>query len=121
VQAQATKIFGRVNVVIDAQRGEFYLAAFEIAADRCREIEPLKIVSLAEIKLRADANQILTGPEITKWFPNDRVIFPRAAALAKLAAGRDDFVAGEKLEPVYLRETNFVKSAGQRPSVASAS
>jgi hypothetical protein len=27
-----------------------------------------------------------------------------------LAAGRGDFLAGEKLEPIYLRETNFVKA-----------
>jgi hypothetical protein len=43
------------------------------------------------------------------------MIFPRAAALAELAAHRDDFVPGEKLEPVYLRETNFVKSPPRRP------
>ena len=30
-QAQAEKIFGRVNVVIDAQRNEFYLATYEIS------------------------------------------------------------------------------------------
>ena len=30
-QAQAEKIFGRVNVVVDAQRGEFYLATWEIS------------------------------------------------------------------------------------------
>ncbi len=33
-QAQAEKIFGRVNVVIDAQRNEFYLAAYEISSER---------------------------------------------------------------------------------------
>ena len=44
-QAQAEKIFGRVNVVIDAQRGEFYLANYEISADGVKEIEPLKIVA----------------------------------------------------------------------------
>src|SRR5258707_5813593 len=31
-QARAEKVFGRVNVVIDAQRGEFYLATYEISA-----------------------------------------------------------------------------------------
>jgi tRNA threonylcarbamoyladenosine biosynthesis protein TsaB len=113
-QAQAEKIFGRVSVVVDAQRNEFYLAALEISADCVKEIEPLKIVALAEIKLRADANEILTGPEAAKWFPNGRPIFPRAAMLAKLAAGRSDFTPGEKLEPVYLRETNFVKSPPRR-------
>src|SRR5471030_1989221 len=45
-QAQAEKIFGRVSVVVDAQRGEFYLAAFEISADGWKELEPLKILSL---------------------------------------------------------------------------
>ena len=53
-QAQAEKIFGRVNVVIDAQRNEFYLAAYEISADGGKEIEPLKILPLAEIQSRAD-------------------------------------------------------------------
>jgi tRNA threonylcarbamoyladenosine biosynthesis protein TsaB len=113
-QAQADKIFGRVNVLIDAQRNEFYLAAWQISASGCVEIEPLKIVTLAEIKLRADANEILTGPEITRWFPGGMNLLPRAAMLAKLAAGRDDFLPGEKLEPVYLRETSFVKAPVSR-------
>jgi hypothetical protein len=37
--------------------------------------------------------------------------------LATLAAQRTDFVAGEKLEPVYLRETNFVKAPPVRTMV----
>ena len=115
-QAQAEKIFGRVNVVIDAQRNEFYLAAFEISADGWREIEPLKISSLAEVQSRADANEIIAGPEVIKWFPNGRIIFPRAAALARLAALQIGFVAGEKLEPIYLRETNFVKTPRRMPA-----
>lgn len=113
-QAQAENIFGRVNVVVDAQRNEFYLATFQISTGGVKETGPLKILPLAEIQLRAAADEILTGPEVTKWFPNGRTIFPRAAVLAKLAAGRNDFAAGEKLEPVYLRETNFVKSPPRR-------
>jgi tRNA threonylcarbamoyladenosine biosynthesis protein TsaB len=109
-QAQAGEIFGRVNVVIDAQRGEFYLAAYEILECGCKEIEPLKILSLTEIQRRADANEILIGPEVVKWFPNGRMIFPSAAMLAKLVGGRNDFGADEKMEPIYLRETNFVKA-----------
>jgi tRNA threonylcarbamoyladenosine biosynthesis protein TsaB len=109
-QAQAENIFGRVNVVVDAQRGEFYLAAYEISAGGWREIEPLKIVPLAEIQSRADAKEVLAGPDAARWFPNGRTIFPRAVMLAKLAADRNDFLPGERLEPVYLRETNFVKA-----------
>jgi len=34
--------------------------------------------------------------------------------LARLAGGRTDFVPGENLEPIYLRETNFVKAPPTR-------
>jgi tRNA threonylcarbamoyladenosine biosynthesis protein TsaB len=113
-QAQAEKISGRVNVVIDAQRNEFYLAAYEISADGWREIEPLRILTRAEVESRAGAKEILIGPEVTRWFPNGRMVFPRAAMLGQLALSRNDFAAGDKLEPIYLRETNFVKAPPSR-------
>jgi tRNA threonylcarbamoyladenosine biosynthesis protein TsaB len=113
-QAQADKMSGRVNVVIDAQRNEFYLAACEISADGRREIEPLRILPRAEVESRAGAKEILIGPEVTRWFPNGRTVFPRAAMLGQLALNRNDFAAGDKLEPVYLRETNFVKAPPTR-------
>jgi tRNA threonylcarbamoyladenosine biosynthesis protein TsaB len=117
-QAQAEKIFGRVTVVIDAQRNEFYLAAYAISAEGWREVEPLRIAPQAEIAARASANEILVGPEVTRWFPKGRLVFPRAATLGRLALARNDFTAGDKLEPIYLRETNFVKAPLPRPSVA---
>jgi tRNA threonylcarbamoyladenosine biosynthesis protein TsaB len=109
-QAQAEKSFGRVNAVIDAQRGEFYLATFEISADGVKEIAPLKIVSAAEVELRSHGGEIVIGPEVSRWFATSKNLFPSAMMLATLAAGRRSFAAGEKLEPVYLRETNFVKA-----------
>jgi tRNA threonylcarbamoyladenosine biosynthesis protein TsaB len=113
-QAQAEKISGRVNVVIDAQRNEFYLAAYEISAADRKEIEPLRILTRAKVESRAGANEMLIGPEVTRWFPNGRIVFPRAAMLGQLALTRSDFVAGDKLEPIYLRETNFVKAPPSR-------
>jgi tRNA threonylcarbamoyladenosine biosynthesis protein TsaB len=113
-QARMDIIHGRVNVVIDAQRNEFYLATYEITPDGWREIAPLKILTKAEVELRVAGGEILTGPEVTKWFPSGRTIFPRAAALAELASRRNDFVPGEKLEPIYLRETSFVKAPPPR-------
>ena len=103
-QAQAEQIFGRVNVVIDAQRHEFYLAQWEISIGDRKEISPLKIATAGEIEERKAAGEICVGPEAA------RILFPRAAMPARLASGRMDFVAGEKLEPVYLRETTFVKA-----------
>jgi tRNA threonylcarbamoyladenosine biosynthesis protein TsaB len=114
-QARAEKIFGWVNVVIDAQRNEIYMAGYETAADGRREVEPLKILPVAEIKLRSNEGGIFIGPEVTKWFPGGRIMFPRAAMLAELAARRDAIAAGETLEPIYLRETNFVKSPPRLP------
>jgi len=113
-QAQAEKISGRVHAVIDAQRNEFYLAAYEISAAGWKEIEPLRIVTRAEVESRSGANERLIGPEVTRWFPNGRVVFPRAAMLGQLALSRSDFMAGDKLEPIYLRETNFVKAPPTR-------
>jgi tRNA threonylcarbamoyladenosine biosynthesis protein TsaB len=103
-QAQADKISGRVNVVIDAQRGEFYLGGWEISELEYREISPLKIVSSSEIEALKLTGEICVGPDA------GRILFPGAAMLARLTAGCTHFLAGEKLEPIYLRETNFVKA-----------
>ncbi len=113
-QAQAEKIFGRVNVVVDAQRNEIYLAGYDVAADGWREIEPLQILPPAEIKSRSASGGCFIGPEVTRWFPGGRVIHPRAAMLAELASRRSRFVPGDKLEPIYLRETSFVKAPPSR-------
>jgi len=113
-QAQAEGIWGRVHVVIDAQRNEFYLAAYDLGAETRREIEPLRLVTLAEVQACQQAGGTVIGPEVTHWFPGSRVLFPRAATLGSLARGRTDYVPGEKLEPIYLRLTQFVKAPRPR-------
>jgi len=103
-EAQAQNVFGRVNVVVDAQRGEFYLATWEISPELREEITPLKIVSAAELADRKSGGEIVVGPGA------ETALSPREARLAQLAAGRRDFVRGEDLSPIYLRETSFVKA-----------
>jgi len=51
---------------------------------------------------------------VCRWFPQGRMVFPRAATLARLAANRAETVRGEQLEPIYLRATNFVKAPPPR-------
>src|SRR5882724_881068 len=68
-QAAADGLTGRVNVIVDAQREEFYFAGYEITLDGSREMEPLKIVTGAEVRRRADAGEALIGPEVSRWFP----------------------------------------------------
>jgi len=107
-QAQTEKLFGRVHLVLDAQRGEFYLATWEISGGQRRELAPLQLVPAAELAARRAAGELCAGPE------QERRLFPTAATLAVLAAERADFLPGEKLEPVYLRETSFVKAPAAR-------
>jgi tRNA threonylcarbamoyladenosine biosynthesis protein TsaB len=109
LQAQEEKIFGRVSVIVNAQREEFYLATWEITETARKEIEPLKILPLAEVQSRAAKGEMLIGPEAAK-FSSGRILFPHAKAIARLVMESANFLPGEKLEPVYLRETNFVKA-----------
>jgi tRNA threonylcarbamoyl adenosine modification protein YeaZ len=109
-EAQTEGIVGRVEIVIDAQRNEFYLAAYEVGPQARREIEPLRLATFGEVQARQQAGMLLIGPEVTKWFPGGRLLFPRAATLGQLVQDRADFVAGERLEPIDRRETRFVKA-----------
>ncbi len=113
-QAGAEGVTGRFNVVIDAQRGEFYLAVYEIAGGTTRETSPLRIVSGEVIRELERSGELLMGPEVTRWFPQGHLRWPRAATLARLATARASVVPGEKLEPIYLRETVFVKAPPPR-------
>lgn len=106
-QAQAEQVFGRVNVVIDAQRGEFYLSAWEISADRRTELLPLQMVSAERIAVLRTA-EVCVGPGEV------RRLCPTAEALARLVSGRTDFTPGERLEPIYLREASFVRAGPVR-------
>src|SRR4030095_8302409 len=112
--AQTDGFTSKTCVVIDAQREEFYIASYDFGIGECREVFPLRLVTLSEVRERQNAGETLIGPEVTRWFPGGRVIFPRAATLGRLALTRGDFVAGEKLEPIYLRETRFVKAPPSR-------
>jgi tRNA threonylcarbamoyladenosine biosynthesis protein TsaB len=111
-QAQSEEIFGTVNVVVDAQRGEFYLATWQISAAERREISPLKIVAAAEIETRRRDGEMLVGPE------TGVILFPAAAMIARLAPGRAAVAENSALEPVYLRLTNFVKMPPARSGAA---
>ncbi len=117
-EAQARGWFGTVNLGIDAQRNELYLAGYDIHSGSRREVEPLKLATLDEARQRSSAG-IMAGPEVNRWFPEGRILFPGAAMLGQLASGRVDFVAGEQLEPIYLRETTFVKAPVPRNLPAS--
>jgi len=113
-RAQLEGIRGSVDVVIDAQRNEFYLATFELGDEHCRNTRPLRLATMPEAKAQEQAGRRIIGPEATKWFAAGQVIVPRAVTLARMAVLESQFVPGEKLEPIYLRETSFVKAPPPR-------
>lgn len=111
--AQSLGLRGEINIVIDAQRNEFYVARFQIEADELRVIEPLRLAACAEIELLA-AKASVAGPDLASWFPTATHLFPDAATLARLAAAQTDFIPADRLEPIYLRATAFVKAPPPR-------
>jgi len=113
-QACADGLIGPINIVIDAQRYEFYLGQYSLAGNGWTELQPLRLATLPEVQQIERAGQTLIGPEATKWFPGARIVLPRAAVLGQLGLRRNDFLSGEKLEPIYLRETTFVKAPPPR-------
>jgi tRNA threonylcarbamoyladenosine biosynthesis protein TsaB len=115
-QARAQGITGHVTCVIDAQRQEFYIAEYDLGANPPRAVAPLNIESLSRVKERTSRGELLIGPEVS--VPGNRPVFSEAAILAALAQERSDFLPGEKLEPIYLRETTFLKAPP--PRLASA-
>ena len=107
-------MFGPVSILIDAQRGEFYLARYEIGPDAWREVEGLRLATFPEIESLARRGERLVGPGVAQWFVSARDLFPDAVILGRLACGGRDFTPGEKLEPIYLRETAFKKTPPPR-------
>lgn len=113
-QAQAEKCFGTVNIVIDAQRNEFYLARWEISATSRREIEVLHLVPAVEVQKLCESGEIVIGPEASTAFPAARNLSPDAVTVGRLASERKDYIAGELMEPIYLREADFKKAPPRR-------
>lgn len=113
-QAQAEGFAGRADFIIDAQRNELYLAGYEINATRRTAILPLRLAKPEEVASRRTERDMLFGPESRRWFSDARELFPRAETLGRLASQRTDFVAPQAIEPIYLRETTFVKAPRPR-------
>jgi tRNA threonylcarbamoyladenosine biosynthesis protein TsaB len=112
--AEQEKLHGSINIMVDAQRSEHYLARYEITPGAWREVESLRLASQAEIEEMARRGERLLGPGAAESCPGAQNLFPDAAILARLAADRQNYGPAEKLEPIYLRETAFKKATPTR-------
>lgn len=109
-QAQADGVRGLATTIVDAQRDELYVADYELDDAGWRITQPVRLASVKDVQATGKVGTVFVGPEVNRWFADGRTVFPRAETLGRLAANCSDFVAGEKLEPIYLRATTFVKA-----------
>ena len=119
IECMAVQIHGKtksngVSIIVDAQRGEFYLARYQFTQDGCTEAEPLRLATATEVEALLAAGGSVAGPDVTRWFAGAREAFPDATTLARLAATRTEFPPCETIEPTYLREISFVKAPPPR-------
>ncbi len=115
-QARAAGWQGRMSLLIDAHGQQFYRATYEIAATGWRQTEPFRLLTPAEWPKHAQTEQIWVESPTSGWqSAREHALGPDAAVLAELAAGRSDFVPGETLAPIYLREATFLKAPPPRP------
>jgi len=94
---------GEITLAVDAQRREVYLAKFELNEEGIRNTEPTRLAKRAEYESMLAAGSSVIGPTAGNGFP-------AAEYVGRLAAGRSDFVEASTLEPVYLRQLDFVKA-----------
>ena len=103
---------GSARLLIDAQRGEFYRAIVEISEVNWRQTTPLGIITRATLDTETQLPTF--GPDLDKLKTGCQPLFPDAAALAVLAATREDSVSGDQIEPIYLRLSQFAKATAPR-------
>ena len=109
-QARLQGLTGDINIAIDAQRNEFYIARYSVAHDGFTETEPLRLATRQEIDSFLARGVTLLGPDFTTSLPAAHPLFPAAATLARLAARRTPASDAATLEPIYLRPVTFIKS-----------
>ena len=107
-------LMGPIEVAIDAQRGDFYLAGYEVDVSGWKESESLRIVSSDEIAGRTRAGRRIFGPDAVLESLGGRLAFPAAGDAARIPVEKFRWVSGERLQPIYLREINFVKAPPSR-------
>ena len=101
---------GEITFAVDAARGEFYLAKFELKNGGVRKIEPTRLAKRDEFEALLESGQPVIGPSLAGKYPAVTEQFPSAEFVGRLAAKRAEFISASELEPVYLREVDFVKA-----------
>lgn len=115
-RARAEGCAGNVTIATDAQRKEFFAADVNLSPEGPIKSLELRIATHDELLRREREGSLLVGPGIQKWFPTGKELCPNALHIGLLAMKQTNFAAGELLEPVYPRETTFLKAPAPRPT-----
>jgi tRNA threonylcarbamoyladenosine biosynthesis protein TsaB len=105
---------GHVVLAIDAMRGEFYAAEYQLNDAGWKAASELRITTKAELEVYQTDGKKVFGPDLQKAFPSALPLYAQAGIVAELAAKRGQFKAANELEPIYLREVTFVKNPPTR-------
>jgi len=104
-QAASSGSGQQVLVGLEAQRGQLYVAQYDVAS-----LEQPILIKAFHPSAQADASlnrmDLLTEEKPGAGHPRPA----GARMLARIASHRADFVSGSALEPVYLRKADFVKA-----------
>lgn len=105
---------GRIDVVIDAQRNEFYHATFELDESAATQVSPLEVLTRAELEGSIAGGANIIGPDLGDRVQGVGELYPDAAVLARLVEMHQVFVSADQLLPVYIRPVEFVKAPPPR-------
>ena len=103
------KLDNKYRIVVDAQRGEFYCADYDVENGSFKCVKELSIIDSNAI---GKTDRVLAGTDIR--FKNAVQLTSDAKSIYRLSINNNNFVAGEKLEPIYLRPISFVKAPPPR-------
>ena len=107
---QAAGERGAITFAVDAARGEFYVAKFELGDEEIKSLEHTHLVKRREFEQLLNSEPMIMGPSLKKNFSaaNDR--YPAAKQVGIIASLSANFTEAFELEPVYLRQLDFVKA-----------
>lgn len=112
VMARSVRVEGLYDILVDAQKGEFYRARFRRTGERVERVADLAIVGGGEV----DDGVTRCSPEPGKLSGGVIEVLPDVAELARMAVSANP-VAAEDLAPVYLRAAEFKKAPPPREIV----
>ena len=107
---QAAGERGAITFAVDAARGEFYVAKFELGDEEIKSLEHTHLVKRREFEQLLNSEPMIMGPSLEKNFSaaNDR--YPAAKQVGIIASLSANFTEASELEPIYLRQLDFVKA-----------